>query len=230
MPLRPGLILATDYDGTLAHHDHRLVPETIAALERFRKAGGTLILVTGRIVDELSTVCPRLDLFDAIVAENGALLVRPAAGTTRRLAEPPPSTFVEALRARGVGPIAVGEVVVATWRPHEETVEQVIRERQLGLSVILNKRAVMVLPTGVDKASGLRAALDELHIAPAEVAAIGDAENDLDFLAFCGLAVAVQNALPAVKARAGLVTRGERGAGVVELIDALLAGSAWPAP
>jgi hydroxymethylpyrimidine pyrophosphatase-like HAD family hydrolase len=89
--------------------------------------------------------------------------------------------------------------------------------------VILNKDAVMVLPTGVDKASGLRLALAELDISPEQVVGIGDAENDQAFLRLCGCAVAVANALPAVKAEADLVTAGARGAGVAELIDRLIA-------
>jgi len=51
---------------------------------------------------------------------------------------------------------------------------------------------------------------------------VGDAENDLAFLARCGCAVAVANALESVKARSDLITAGERGAGVVELTEKLL--------
>jgi hypothetical protein len=100
----------------------------------------------------------------------------------------------------------------------------VIRELGLDLQVILNKGSVMVLPVTVDKASGLRAALDELGLSPTSVVAIGDAENDQAFLAMCGCGVAVANALDALKARASHVTRGEAGAGVREVIDDLIAG------
>ena len=215
--------LATDYDGTLADHG-RVEEPTFAALEWLRVAGLKVILVTGRVLDELREVCPRLDLFDRVVAENGALLYRSGDGSDRVLATPPPVSFVEALQARGVGPISVGRVIVATWKPHEDVVLDVIRTTGLRLQVILNKRAVMVLPTGVNKASGLAVALDELGIAPDRVAAIGDAENDQEFLALCGLAAAVANAVPSLKERTDMVTRRAHGAGVAELIDRLLAG------
>ena len=81
----------------------------------------------------------------------------------------------------------------------------------------------MVLPAGVTKASGLRGALAQLDLSPVNCIGIGDAENDLAFLELCGLPVAVANALPSVKGRAAFVTTGMRGAGVVELIDQLLA-------
>ena len=73
------------------------------------------------------------------------------------VAEPPSPAFVEALRARGVGPISVGQTIVATWEPHEKTVLEVIRDQGLELQVIFNKGAVMILPSGVNKASGLKA-------------------------------------------------------------------------
>ena len=81
----------------------------------------------------------------------------------------------------------------------------------------------MVLPTGVNKATGLRGVLKEMHLDPENVVAVGDAENDHAFLSMCGIGVAVSNALPMLKERADLVTQGARGAGVTELIDRILA-------
>ncbi len=213
--------LATDYDGTLAHKG-RVDPDTLAALHRWRAAGRTLILVTGRELPELIEVCPELDLFDLVVAENGALLYRPSDRSETLLATPPPPEFARQLIARGAERVSVGRVVVATWHPHEHTAQTLITELGLPLQVILNKSAVMILPEGVTKASGLKSALNQLQIDPAQTAAIGDAENDLALLSLCGLSAAVANALPVVNQAAKLVMQGERGAGVVELIDRLL--------
>src|SRR5206468_1017620 len=99
----------------------------------------------------------------------------------------------------------------------------VIREMGLELQVIFNKDAVMVLPSGVNKATGLASALAELGLSPHNVVGVGDAENDHAFLAYCEAAVAVDNALPMLKERADLVTRAGHGAGVVELIDRMIA-------
>jgi hydroxymethylpyrimidine pyrophosphatase-like HAD family hydrolase len=216
------LVLACDYDGTLAQ-DGRLDDETVAALERLRLSGRKLILVTGRELDDLVSVCPQTHLFDWIVAENGALLYQPLGRQQWRLGERPPARFIQALRDRGVAPLSTGQVIVATWRPHEITVLELIAEMGLELQVIFNKGAVMVLPSGINKATGLAAALKELDVSPHDVVGIGDAENDHAFLDLCGCAVAVANALPALKERADLVTRADRGAGVAELIDELIA-------
>ena len=215
------LALATDYDGTLAT-DGAVDRETVAALRRLAANGRKLILVTGRQLSDLLRVFPDARLFDVIVAENGAVLYRPASRETRVLAPPPPAHFVEALRRRGVEPLWRGQVVVATVQPNDTAVVDVIRELGLGLQVILNKGSVMVLPASVDKATGLRSALDELALAPQGVVAIGDAENDQAFLAMSGYGVAVANALDTLKATTKHVTRGEAGAGVREIIDWLI--------
>jgi 3-deoxy-D-manno-octulosonate 8-phosphate phosphatase KdsC-like HAD superfamily phosphatase len=68
----------------------------------------------------------------------------------------------------------------------------------------------------------VRAALARLGISPHAAVGIGDAENDEPLVALCGCGVAVANAVPALKARASLVTRGERGAGVAEVVERLI--------
>lgn len=214
--------LATDYDGTIAH-DSTVDEPTIAALEKLRASGRTLILVTGRELAELKVVCPRLDLFEWVVSENGAQLYRPSDGQTTLLGEPPPAGFVEELVRRGVGPISVGGCIVATWEPHENTALNVIRDLGLEMHVIFNKGAVMILPAAVNKATGLTAALERLGLSPHEVVGVGDAENDHAFLNLCEFSAAVSNALPALKDRADLTLTRDHGAGVAELIDHMLA-------
>lgn len=216
------LALATDYDGTIA--DEGVVDKpTLAALERLRGGARRLILVTGRELTDLQLVMPRLDLFDLVVAENGALLYDPARHEERALADAPPPGFIERLRDLGVAPLWLGRVIVATEQCNADKVLSAIQDLGLNLEITYNKSAIMVLPVGVTKASGLRGALAQLGLSPRNCIGVGDAENDLAFLDVCELPVAVANALLKVKQRAAFVTTGMRGAGVVELIDQLLA-------
>lgn len=214
--------LATDYDGTLARHG-RVADETIDALEALVASGRRVLLVTGRQLDDLLEVFPRADLCATIVAENGAVLYDPATREARLLAEAPRASFIDALRAAGVAPLQVGEVIVATEQPHEQAVLAAIQAEGLEHQIIFNKGAVMVLPPGINKATGLAAALDELGLSPHNVIGAGDAENDHALLDTCEFGVAVANGLPALQERADYVTAGEDGAGIVELIDRLLA-------
>ncbi|MBX6322472.1 MAG: HAD-IIB family hydrolase, partial [Rhodospirillaceae bacterium] len=217
------MALATDYDGTAAFGG-RLAPATAEALRRLKASGRRAFLVTGRALDELRSVCSELDLFDRVVAENGAVLYRPASGEIETLAEPSPSRLVALLRARHVAPLSVGRSILATRVPHQVTVLEAIRSLGLGLEIVFNKGAVMVLPSGVNKASGLAAALAECGLSPLNVVAVGDAENDHAFIKACGCAVAVANAIPSLKAEADLTTVGDHGVGLAELIDRLSQG------
>ena len=196
---------------------------TLAALERVRATRRKLVLVTGRELADLREVFPRLDLFDRVVAENGAVLYRPADRVERSLAEAPPEAFVAALRQRASRRSRSGRAIVATWEPHETAVLDAIRDLGLELQVIFNKGAVMVLPSGVNKATGLDAALRGARaLARTTPSASATPRTTTPSWPRCECSVAVANALPPLKERADLVTGGDRGAGVTELIDQLV--------
>jgi hydroxymethylpyrimidine pyrophosphatase-like HAD family hydrolase len=215
-------VLATDYDGTLAQ-DGRVSAATVQALERWRGAGRSSLLVTGRLQAELEQMFPHLDLFDMCVLENGGLL-RMRDGSQRRLGSSPDAGFLRLLDTRGVR-YSAGEVIVATWYTEEAAVVESIRQTGLDLQLSYNKGSLMVLPDGVNKASGLRAALSILGRRVEETVAVGDAENDLAFMRICGRSAAVANALPTVKEAASVVLDQPRGDGVAELIDLILSGN-----
>ena len=108
--------LAVDYDGTIAR-DGRVDAATVEALRQVKSSGRRLILVTGRDLPDLQRAFPELELFDLVVAENGALLFNPAKKEETPLAEPPSPAFVARLRELGVAPLSVGRTIVATWEP-----------------------------------------------------------------------------------------------------------------
>ena len=106
------ITVATDYDGTLAHHG-RVDKPTIAALERLKASGRKLIMVTGRELLDLTRIFDRFDLFDVVVAENGSLLYFPETEEERLVAAAPPPELVAALRNRGVEPLSIGGGIIA---------------------------------------------------------------------------------------------------------------------
>jgi hypothetical protein len=216
------LALATDYDGTLAT-DGRTSNDAISALGRLKASGRQAILVSGRQLNELLEILPQIDVFDSVVAENGAVVYIPNTKEEILLAKPPPTKFIDRLKNLGVNPIEVGQVVVATWLPNQVAVLQAIQETGLELQIVFNKNAVMVLPPGIDKATGLGYALRKLGLSFHEVVGIGDAENDHSFLERCECSVAVANASPSIVQLADFVTRGKAGQGVAELVEELIA-------
>ena len=101
---------------------------------------------------------------------------------------------------------------------HAETVVEVIGELGLDCQIVRNRAALMVLPAGVTKGTGLGAVLTEMNLSPHNTVAVGDAENDLSLFGMAEIGVAVANALPSVRRRADLVLEERDGAGVAELL------------
>lgn len=213
--------VAIDYDGTLAHNG-TVQPKTVTALEHLVASGRKFILVTGRILHELLSIFPRADLCARIVAENGAVLYRPAAREQRLLAEPVCKPLIRALERKGV-PLQVGDSIVATVRPHEVSVLEAIRDLGLEHHVVFNRESVMILPPGINKASGLKSALAELQLSPHNVVGIGDSENDHALFQASELAIAVGSAVSTLRDVADWVTRQENGNGTAEALSALIA-------
>ncbi len=214
-------VLATDFDGTIA--EHGIVPHsTIEALEKVKASGRKLVMVTGRRLEPLIELLPDIGLFDLVVAENGALLYEPHTATETLLAPAAPPNLIELMRQRGVHEIESGRVIVATWRPHEVIALEVISELAIDWQIIFNKDAVMLLPSGCNKALGLTAALAQLQISPLNTVCVGDAENDQAMMRLCGASAAVANALDSVKQICRIVTQQPRGAGVEQLCQMIL--------
>jgi hydroxymethylpyrimidine pyrophosphatase-like HAD family hydrolase len=212
--------IALDYDGTIAH-DGEVPPHVLDGLARLKATGRKLVLVTGRELDELLGIFPGITLFDLVIAENGALLYRPHNGERKDLGDAPPEAFIERLRATGM-PLSVGSTIVATVRPHEVAVLEAIADLGLEHQVIFNKGAVMVLPPGCNKASGLKVALAELGLSPRNVVASGDGENDHALFELSEYCAAVANAVPKLKDAADFVTTDHHGDGVLEIVAGLI--------
>lgn len=215
-------VLACDFDGTIAT-EGVVAPATLTALERVRRSGRRLLLVTGRTRPQLEMVFARWDVFDRLVLENGAVLVDPSAGTERLLCAPVSSRLEPELRRRGVEPLALGRAIYAASGHHLEVIREAIGSLGLSLDVVVNRGGVVILPAGVSKSSGLAAALFDIDETAAACVAVGDAENDVPMLALAGCGVAVANALDEVKAVADLVTIRSTGEGVAQLAGSLVA-------
>src|SRR5690349_765417 len=170
-------LLACDYDGTLAT-EGIVLKKVWTALNRVKKSGRKVMMVTGRQLPDLLALLPDAGVFDRIVAENGALIYNPETQQERLLASPPPAVFIQKLLERGVPRPPSGRVIVATHMPYEKIVLEVIRDLGLELTLSFNKGSVMILPSGVNKGLGLAAALSEFGMPAGQVVGVGDAEND----------------------------------------------------
>jgi hydroxymethylpyrimidine pyrophosphatase-like HAD family hydrolase len=206
--------IALDLDGTLTEDD-QLAESGMAAIKASH-GDRRMILVTGRIFDDLDAAFPGLwREFDAVVTENGAVLHTEAGA--RPLASPVDPAVHDALAERAV-PARAGRVLLALAGEDAATAMDIIAELGLDCQVIHNRGTAMILPAGVTKGTGLVAALDELGLSAHNAIAAGDAENDLALLQAAEVGVAVANAVPSLAAHADLRLTSRNGSGVTELL------------
>lgn len=213
--------LAAGYDNTLAR-DGRCDELCVDALRALAATGRKLILVTCRELRDLLEIFPEARVFDYLVAECGAVMHRPATRQSAILAQAPSEVLVQELRRRGIAPLSVGSSIVTTDRANESEVRDAIGRLRLESQLVANGDAIIILPAGVNKASGMRAVLRELGLSPHNLVAIGSNANDLALLSIAEYAVAVQNAEPALKRVADRVTRDSHCDGFVELARDLM--------
>lgn len=209
--------VAVDFDGTIAERD-RADANVLDTLASIRASGVRVVLATGRTLEDLALLLPdATSRFDAIVAENGAILAF-SDGRQRALAPTVSAALVEELERSGV-PFRRGRVLLATDAVHSFAIVAAIGRLGLDEQILRNRGALMVLPARVSKGRGVDEAFADLGISHHSAIGIGDAENDHALLSTCEIGVAVGNAVDALKARADIVIEKPNPAGLAEWLE-----------
>jgi hydroxymethylpyrimidine pyrophosphatase-like HAD family hydrolase len=186
-------------------------------------SGMVLFLATGRRLDTFLATGPFEELFEAIIAENGAVVYFPKRGSVALPFGHLDADLVERFHGLDI-PLESGMAIVATIAPHEEAIYRVLQEQRYAGTIEYNRGAIMLLPSGASKGNGLLYALDELGYSPHNVIACGDAENDRSLFDVAELGVAVSNAQEGVRSTADLVLGMPGGAGIEHLLQDLIDG------
>lgn len=213
-------VIACDFDGTSATNGHP-APELYAALAAARAQGIHTLLVTGRVLEDVQRACEEESPFDVVVAENGAVVHLCSLGRTIQIGKPPTERFLGELLAEGI-PFHTGAVIVGTWEQHANQLLNLIRRFGIDGQLIFNRAALMVLPSGINKATGIRYALAALGRSERNMVAFGDAENDIPMLVSAEVGVAARGSIPSVTALADDRISQPGGAGVALYIRRLL--------
>lgn len=208
--------IALDYDGTLTL-DGRLSRAMVDAIGRVRSRGIRVVLVTGRRLAHLA-LDTDVGMFDAVVAENGAVIEFPGTGRHVLLGHPAAPRFAEELARRAV-PAVRGECLIEADAASAGDVLDAVRALEQPYVLAFNRGRVMVLPPGIAKSTGLRRALFELRASLHNTLAIGDAENDHDLLDVCEWGVAVGWGSAALRAVADETIEGDGPAAVAAYLE-----------
>ena len=157
-------VLATDLDGTLMRGGN-IPPRTWSLLRQLKLTGLALILATGRPLDYFLDQGPFNEVFEAIVAEDGAVVYFPRRDAIILPFGRLPTTIIQKLEKLKI-PLERGMSIVATRVPHDQAVLRILQENSVGVTIEYNRGAVMLLPPGATKGAGLAYALRELGYSP----------------------------------------------------------------
>lgn len=220
--MRRPRVVASDLDRTLTGPDLRLDAAAVERIDALRRAGVRVVIATGRRLDEL--VAMGLDArVDALVAENGAILH--AGGATETTHADFPLLARDAL-GRLADAFTWGAVLGSGPRHLATDASERLERAGLPHALEYNADEVMLLPHGVNKATGLARCLARLGVAADECWAIGDGENDASMLRMVARGAAPANAAPAARAAAHVQLANAYSAGFIELTAPLIEASA----
>ena len=115
-----------------------------------------------------------------------------------------------------------GMAMAATWSQNEGTVLEISDQHNYFPTLDWNKLALLILPTGANKGSGLKRLLEQCELSSETLMAFGDGENDRSLLAIADTAVAVYDAVPSLQEMAHVVSKNPGPSGVIEILQDLL--------
>jgi hypothetical protein len=221
--------IAIDIDGTMTYRDRRLDVASVGAVRKAEAAGLPVVLATGNVLRYAEAVAILLGTSGPLIAEDGGIVFHRASGEEHVLGD-----RVEA--ERGLAALReafgnLGQKRDSRMRLTGLTLERTITAEQamdvfskggLDLVAIDSGFAIHVKSPSVSKGDALRKVASLMSISTAEIAAIGDAPNDVEMLQVAGLSFAVANSHELAKKAATHVTEKSHGEGVAEAIEKIL--------
>lgn len=216
--------IAVDIDGTITDPTRKLSISALKALRKAESLGVPVILVTGNILCFTRAASVLIGTSGGLVAENGGVIysnekvkilgdIKKAERAYEHLKGLYPVEKVQFSEFR------VSEIAI--WRTIPKNI---IKEtlKDFDIEVYDTKFAIHLTDPRVNKGSSLKLVAEDMGIKTDDIIAIGDSENDIDFLKVAGLKVAVANADPQLKKMADYVTTKKYGEGVAEALEKLI--------
>ncbi len=213
--------IALDVDGTITDETRRVCVNAVTAIYQAEGIGIPVIFVTGNIMCVSKTIAILFGTTGGLVAENGGVIE--SNGISKVLGNISEcQKAYEFLKSK----YDVEKVIFSDQRVSEVAIrrtitEELVKEAVKDFNVVVydTKFAIHLTDPSVDKGSSLKMIASDLGIKAEEILAIGDSENDIEFLKVAGVKVAVNNADEGLKAIADYITEEPYGDGVAEAIE-----------
>ncbi len=217
--------IAVDIDGTITDHTRKVCISAIEAIRKAEDAGIPVVIVTGNILCFTRAVSVFLGTTGGLVSENGGVIlsqgqmkvlgdIKKAEKAYDYLKTQPPTR--DKVQRVQFSDMRVSEI--ALFRTiSEDIIKNVLKDHDV--EIYDTNFALHLTDPLVNKGTSLELVSAEMGIKPKNIMAVGDSENDIEFLKVVGHKVAVANADPELKSVADYVTINRFGDGVSEAIN-----------
>jgi phosphoglycolate phosphatase (TIGR01487 family) len=218
--------LALDIDGTITDKSRRGCISAIDTIYRVEDSGIPVIITTGNVLCFTNALSIFLGTSGGIVAENGGVIeyngskkvlgnFEVCLDAYNHLKSELPIEKVQNSHLR------ISEIAINRKFP-VQTIKEILKD--FDVRVYDSKFAIHITDPSVNKGSSVNKVAENLNVKPSEILAIGDSENDIEFLQAVGVKVAVSNADPGLKDIADYVTNQPHGNGVKEAVEKYVFG------
>ena len=213
--------LAIDVDGTITDKNRRGCISAIDTIYRVEYLGIPVIITTGNVLCFTNALSIFLATTGGVVAENGGIIEYN--GSKKVL-----GNFEVCLDAYNhlKSELPVKKVQNSHLRISEIAITrkfpvQIIKEilKDYDVRVYDSKFAIHITDPSISKGSSVIKVAENIGVKASEIMAIGDSENDIEFLQAVGFKVAVSNADQELKDIADYVTDQPHGNGVKEAVE-----------
>ena len=213
--------VALDVDGTITDKSRRGCISAIETIYKVETMGIPIIIATGNILCFTKALSIFLATSGGLVVENGGVIE--SRGSREVL-----GNFAKCQNAYNhlKSELPVEKVQNSNLRISEIAITRkfpvnVIKEVLEGFDVEVydSKFAIHITDPSVNKGSSVIKVAADIGVSPGEILAIGDSENDIEFLSAAGVKVAVSNANPELKEIADYITSKPHGDGVREAVE-----------
>jgi phosphoglycolate phosphatase (TIGR01487 family) len=212
--------IALDVDGTITDKSRKLCVNSIKAIHQAEENGVPVIIVTGNVLCATKMLAIMLGTTGGLVSENGGVIEyqkkKEVLGNIQECEK-----AYQYLKTK----YPVRKVEFSDQRISEIAIERNIKEEEVkdtlkdfNVEIYDTRFAIHITDPAVNKGSSLTKLADYMNIEIEEIMAIGDSENDIEFLEVAGLKIAVNNADKELKAAADYVTSRPYGDGVQEAV------------
>ncbi|KXA99542.1 hypothetical protein AKJ44_00140 [candidate division MSBL1 archaeon SCGC-AAA261F17] len=221
--------LAIDIDGTITFRDRQLDTEAVTAIRRAEEADLPVILATGNVLCFAEAASVLLGTSGPLIAEDGGVVYDNSSNQEHILGSVEEvdkgiKIIEEELsvvkHTRSSDMRRTGRTLERTFDPSDAT--KIFQRERLNLVAIDSGFAIHVKNPEVNKGVALQKAATLLKIKTSDIAAIGDAQNDIEMLETAGVGFALDNSHPDIKKTADHVLSQSHGAGVKTAVERII--------